>query len=158
MKKILFLSLLSMLIALFLILGNGCTAKKRKDSSIDDRQGVLQDNGQGVCLNVDTGRMWQIKRGGKFSSFQEAKQYAENLKLGGYDDWRLPTKQELFSLHFIVYWKKNGNCKLKYPGEYFILDEDEVSLGHWQTYILCEPNFKYVQSLGTKGFVRAVRP
>jgi hypothetical protein len=30
--------------------------------------------------------------------FQESKQHCEDLTLGGYDDWRMPTVEELFSL------------------------------------------------------------
>jgi hypothetical protein len=30
--------------------------------------------------------------------FQESKQHCDSLTLGGYDDWRMPTVEELFSL------------------------------------------------------------
>ena len=152
------MNLLSLIVLSFFILSNGCASKARNDSSLSDTAGVLQDNGRGMCLDVNSGKTWQIERGDKFSSYQEAEQYAVNLRLGGYDDWRLPRKTELFDLHYIFYWKKNGNCNLKYTGEYWALDEKSSILGHWETYILCEPNFKYVESLVTKGYVRAVRP
>ena len=158
MKKNALIRLFSLMALSFLFFSNGCASKERTDSSMGDTDGVFQDKGQGVCLDVNSGIMWQVERGGKFSSLQEAKQYAENLQLGGHDDWRLPTKTELNDLHFVFYWKKNGNCNLKHTGEYWILNEGKSSLGHWETYILCEPNFKYVKSLGTKGYVRAVRP
>ena len=152
------MNLLSLIVLSFLIISNGCASKDRKDSSMSDTHGVLQDKGQGVCMDVNSGKMWQIERGGIFSTYQEAEQYAVNLRLGGYDDWRLPRKAELFDLHYIFYWKKNGNCNLKHTGEYWTLDEGRSTLGHWETFILCEPNFKYEKSLKTKGYVRAVRP
>ena len=158
MKKLLFSILLFLITLLFLILNCGCVPKKEGSYSAGGSNGVLRDKGQGVCLDVDSGRMWQVERVGKFSSVHEAKRYAENLELGGHDDWRLPTKTELFDLHYKFFWKKNGNCNLKQAGEYFIVDDDESSLGHWETYFLCDPNYKYVKALGTKGFVRAVRP
>jgi hypothetical protein len=76
MKYVTTMTLLSLTVLSFLILSNGCAYKDRKDSFVDETVGVLQDKGQGVCLNVRSGRMWQIERGGKFSSLQEAEQYA----------------------------------------------------------------------------------
>jgi len=151
------MTLFSLLVLSFLIFSNGCAPKDRKDSSMSETGGVLQDKGQGWCLDVKSGRMWQIERGGMFSSLQEAEQYAENLQLGGYDNWRLPTKTELFDLHYIFYWKKNGDCSMKRTKEYWALEEGGATVGHWETYLLCAPNYKYVKSLGTKGYVRAVR-
>lgn len=149
---------LFLIIVLFLIFGNGCASKDRSDSSINDTDGVLIYKGQGVCLDVKSGKMWQVEREGEFSSDQDAEQYAADLQLGGYDDWRLPTKTELYRLHYIIYWKENGECNLKSTGEYWARDEWGSTLGHWETFLLCAPNFKYVKSVGTKGFVRAVRP
>jgi hypothetical protein len=141
----------------FIVISLGCASKEKKGSSVTDNSAVLQKIGQDVCLDVNSEKMWQIEREGIFSSYEEAEQYAVHLRLGGYDDWRLPTKSELFDLHYIFYWKKNGNCTLKSSGEYWTFDDGKPSLGHWETHFLCEPNYKYVKSLGTKGYVRAVR-
>ncbi len=145
------------LIVFVSVLSNGCASKERKDSPLSDNNGVLLEKEPGVCLDVSSGKMWLKKRGGLFSSFQEAEQYAAQLRSGGYDDWRLPTKKELFNLHYIFYWKKNGDCTIKRSGEYWALAEGEPTLGHWETYILCAPNYRYVESPGTKGYVRAIR-
>jgi len=158
MKNFTIMNLLSLIVLSFLILNNGCALKDEKDSSMSETSGLLQDEGQGVCLHVSSGSMWQIERGGMFSSFQEAKQYAENLQTGGYDDWRLPTKTELFNLYYIFFWENNGDCTMKRTGEYWALEEGRVILGHWETYLLCAPNHKYVKSHRTKGYVRAIRP
>jgi hypothetical protein len=44
------------------------------------------------------GREWQRCDDGNTYLWKEAKDYCENLVLGGYSDWRLPTKDELKSL------------------------------------------------------------
>lgn len=44
------------------------------------------------------GRVWQRCDDGKTYTWQEAKNYCDNLALGGYSDWRLPTNDELRSL------------------------------------------------------------
>ena len=48
-----------------------------------------------------TGLVWEIKTLENMKdlyNFKDALTYAENLELGGYSDWRLPTAGELFSL------------------------------------------------------------
>ena len=42
-----------------------------------------------------TGLMWTKKDTGDSISWQQAVNYCRNLRLGGYDDWRLPTIDEL---------------------------------------------------------------
>ena len=42
--------------------------------------------------------MWQEIPTSEGFDWQGAKEYCENLELGGYDDWRLPTAKELFSI------------------------------------------------------------
>jgi formylglycine-generating enzyme required for sulfatase activity len=43
--------------------------------------------------------MWEAKAGSSDISWEEARTYCENLQLGGYSDWRLPTREELKTLH-----------------------------------------------------------
>ena len=58
-----------------------------------------EDNGDGTVTDLNTGLMWQ-----KMPDFDnelawaDAVGYAEGLTLGGYDDWRVPTIKELYSL------------------------------------------------------------
>ncbi len=51
-----------------------------------------------VVTDTKTGLMWQRKDAGKSMTHKEAVEYCEALKLGGYDDWRLPTIDELRTL------------------------------------------------------------
>ncbi len=55
------------------------------------------DNGDGTITDNLTGLIWQKDMGEKLS-FDKAIQQAEALESGGYDDWRVPTIKELYSL------------------------------------------------------------
>ena len=55
------------------------------------------DNGDGTILDTVTGLMWQKTMTSKMT-YDQAIEYANNSSLGGYDDWRIPTIKELFSL------------------------------------------------------------
>lgn len=65
------------------------------------------DNGDGTVTDNVTGLMWQmsadLNQDGEINvsdkySFHDALNYADTLTLGGFDDWRLPTVKELYSL------------------------------------------------------------
>lgn len=61
------------------------------------------DNGDGTVTDVTTGLMWQQTSSVNSMTWQDGLAYAENLELGGstenpYDDWRVPTREELRSL------------------------------------------------------------
>ncbi len=61
---------------------------------------ALVDNGDGTISDTETGLMWQRDEAGAMD-WQAALAYCENLVLpavGGYDDWRLPDRNELQSL------------------------------------------------------------
>lgn len=55
------------------------------------------DNGNNTISDNVTGLMWQKYMGEKLT-FTEARIKADTLSLGGYDDWRIPTIKELYSL------------------------------------------------------------
>lgn len=138
----------------------GCASHPGTISSNDNRNGRLfLVEGEMVCQEVKTNMMWQFSKEGPFASLEEADRYAAELNLGGYDDWRLPTKSELFDLFYMHYWKNDGDCVMNHRGEYWAVSRDqESSLGHWEDDLLCGPEFNFVDAIKEDGFVRAVRP
>ena len=62
----------------------------------DGRQPDYTDNGNGTVTDNVTGLMWQ--KGFKVMGYEKALAYAEASTVGGYNDWRLPTIKELYSL------------------------------------------------------------
>jgi len=57
-----------------------------------------QDNGDGTVTDLKTGLMWQQDPPTDSYTWSEAKTYCENLELDGYDDWRMPSCKELYSI------------------------------------------------------------
>jgi len=55
------------------------------------------NNGNGTITDNVTGLMWQQADGGEMT-IENAIIYADNLVLGGFSDWRLPTPIESFSI------------------------------------------------------------
>ncbi len=56
------------------------------------------DNGDGTVTDKATGLTWQKADDGQTRNWEEALANAENLKLAGHDDWRLPNAKELQSI------------------------------------------------------------
>lgn len=56
-----------------------------------------KNNGDGTVTDLNTGLIWTKGYFGKLS-FDEGPEYAESLTVGNYDDWRVPTIKELYSL------------------------------------------------------------
>ena len=73
------------------------TAFYGQDACIDGNQPQYRDNGDGTITDLVTGLMWEKEMGDKIT-FAEAQQKAADLRTGGYDDWRIPTIKELYSL------------------------------------------------------------
>jgi hypothetical protein len=65
------------------------------------------DLGNGVIRDNVTGLMWQKDTAPGTYTWDQANTYCENLTLGGYSDWRLPTIKEL---SFLV------DSSIPYPG------------------------------------------
>jgi hypothetical protein len=55
------------------------------------------NHSNGTVTDTVTGLMWQQTDGGEMT-FESAVTYTENLVLGGYDDWRLPTSLEAYTI------------------------------------------------------------
>lgn len=68
-----------------------------QDAQYQGIQPAYHDNGDGTVTDLNTGLMWQKTPGNKVT-YDEAVAGAEDLNLAGYDDWRLPTIKELYSL------------------------------------------------------------
>ncbi len=147
MKK----SLMTSLILALVVTLAGCAGMSAKNAqlSIPD-QGILQDN--------DSGLMWQLERSKIFNTYKEAQAFVEQLNLGGYDDWRLPTIYELYDLNFLFDLHKNGNITLNREGNYWSGKKDgDGMIGAWAISAQqCDPARVYEP--GTAGYVRAVRP
>jgi hypothetical protein len=63
-------------------------------------QNKYKDQGE-VVVDHATGLMWQKSGSNEWLSYQESQQYIRQLnneRFAGYDDWRLPTVEELLSL------------------------------------------------------------
>jgi len=54
---------------------------------------IAYDNG--TVKDPKTGLMWAAKDNGEDINWQDAKRYCENYRGGGYNDWRMPTQDEL---------------------------------------------------------------
>ena len=56
------------------------------------------DHGDGTITDELTGLMWSKNANLGSMTWQGALDYVETLSIGGYSDWRLPNRKELFSL------------------------------------------------------------
>jgi len=69
-----------------------------QDAQFDGTQPNYTDNGDGTVTDNATGLMWQQSPENSGYTWQEAVDYCEDLVLAEYDDWRIPTTKELFSI------------------------------------------------------------
>jgi hypothetical protein len=68
-----------------------------QDAQYAGAQPNYQTNGDGTVSDLVTGLMWTQDPGEKMS-LANAEKGAKTCRIGGYDDWRLPTIKELYSL------------------------------------------------------------
>ena len=136
-------------LALVFLSLQGCAGKS-------NRQARLQNLGNGVCQDTVSGQMWQIEKSTMTTSLKDAEQYAKNLTLGGYKDWRLPTMYELYDLNNLFDVFENGDCDMNRKGSYWSGEKNgEGKAGAWEIGDQCDPVRQYAP--GNKGYVRAVR-
>lgn len=76
-----------------------------QDSAYIGAMPSYTDNGDGTITDNNTGLMWVKKRGAKIS-WDAAVAGAVTENTGGYDDWRMPTIKELYSL--MLFSGQNG--------------------------------------------------
>ena len=85
------------------------------NGSIDDATASADsytDNGDGTVTDTSTGLTWQQTSASNHMKWEQALAYCEGLNLGGYTDWRLPTKKELESL--VDYSRYNPAINMTY--------------------------------------------
>ena len=63
------------------------------------QDGAVIDNGDGTITDRKNHLMWEREVKQYSVSWDMAAEYAENLDLAGYSDWRLPTPDELSALY-----------------------------------------------------------
>lgn len=68
-----------------------------QDSNYQGHQPSYTNNGDGTVTDNVTGLMWAKNMGEKVA-FVDAATKAKECRLGGHDDWRVPTIKELYSL------------------------------------------------------------
>ncbi len=56
------------------------------------------DNGDGTVTDDNSGLMWQQVPSSDDYTWQEAVDYCDDLVFAGYDDWRIPSLKELYSI------------------------------------------------------------
>ena len=68
-----------------------------QDAQYIGNEPAYKDNADGTVTDLNTGLMWQSDPGEKMT-FKQAIAGAATCRVGGYDDWRLPSIKELYSL------------------------------------------------------------
>ena len=119
--------------------------------------GSLQNLGNGICLDKATGLMWQIDKGKRFSDAGEAEKYVAAARLGGYDDWRLPTTRESCELRGLIAIQGNDDCKFfKLKSKYWLIDEKKGLVpARLELECFCRGDYDLV--VKDKGYIRLVR-
>jgi len=70
-----------------------------QDAQYDDLQPSYVNNGDGTVTDLNTGLMWQEDPNSfEKVSWDDAMANAASITTGSYDDWRVPTIKELYSL------------------------------------------------------------
>lgn len=70
-------------------------AEARRRKAISD---LADQAAKGEWVDVRTGLMWQLKDNGSEISWPDAVKHCQELRTGGFTNWRLPSAQELFFL------------------------------------------------------------
>lgn len=95
------------IIVFFILIGSFIMVKPSfagEDS--DDGRFIAHDNG--TVLDTQTNLLWASRDNGSNINWEDAKAFCENYEAAGYNDWRMPTKEELMSLYDRSIFGNNG--------------------------------------------------
>lgn len=135
---------------------SSCNNPATSDGTILQTEVLLENMGNGICRQYPSGLMWQINESQKFSTWDEASAYVDSLQFGGFDDWRLPTRDECLSFAELLDIEK-GICPVKFKRAHWVSHRKKITSGYWEDYPLCGGSeYRWVK--GNEGSVRAVRP
>jgi|APFre7841882724_1041349.scaffolds.fasta_scaffold29536_2 hypothetical protein len=81
----------------------------------------------GTVLDTKTNLMWAAKDNGFEINWQDAKNYCENYRGGGYKDWRMPTKDEVEGL-YDARKAYQSECRGPFGGTYAIFVTELIHL------------------------------
>jgi hypothetical protein len=93
----------------------------------------FKDNGDGTVTDHATGLTWMKKDSPRPMNWADALSYAEGMRYGGYDDWRLPNVKELQS---IVDYNRAPDARagfIKGPAIDPIFDLSDDEGWHWSS-------------------------
>lgn len=118
---------------------------------------LFEQVSEDVFLDAGRNLFWQVKRMKKTASKEGVDQYLSTLNQGEHNDWRLPTKQELFRLFSVFDLKRNGTVKIRLEGSYWLADAMGLAhVGAWEIGDQCGPIRTFYQEKA--GYIRAIRP
>lgn len=115
----------------------------------------FKDNGDSTITDLNTGLMWQQTSEFDRISFDEAFEYVENLNLGGYDDWRLPTIKELYSIaNFNGELLEDGDSTPYLDTDYFYFEYDRMAFAgqFWSSTVYVGGPIQESEQQGAFGF------
>ena len=82
----------------------GCSSKSTNERFFTVDKGIIVDS--------KTGLMWAANGYDQNINWHNADEYCDNLQLGGYSDWRVPTQEDL--LQILAYSSAKNDKTLKY--------------------------------------------
>ena len=81
-------------------LSNGDACYGQDANYLKGKTMAYNDNGNSTVTDLKTGLMWQQAPSSSGYTWQQAVDYCNNLELGGYSDWRIPSCKELYSIFY----------------------------------------------------------
>ena len=141
---------------------NEVDAKKSAipETIINARADTFVDSGDGFVKDTRTGLMWQKDAFGPIKTAGEAESYCRQLQIGGFNDWRLPTIEELENLYIglgsAVQQSKDRRVKpFLWPGYNYLASGKSILGGYAQNFMsggrfyptLSEPYRMYVRAV-----------